>query len=85
MNSEKTTNSEETMNSEETIEGEETALETEPEPRQHDSRLLWIIGGLVAAALALLVGGRRLLRRPWDGHRYPGGAGAHETVACGCD
>ena len=46
--------SEEPMNSEEHTEGEETALETEAEPKQHDNRPLWIIGGLVVAALALL-------------------------------
>ena len=46
--------SEETTNIEEHTEGEETALETEPEPKQQDSRPLWIIGGLVVAALALL-------------------------------
>jgi heat shock protein HslJ len=55
MNSEKTTDSEASMNIEEPIEGEETALETEGEPKQQDSRHLWIIGGLVVAALALLV------------------------------
>ena len=54
MNSEKTTDSEVSMNIEESIEGEETPLETEPEPKQQDRRPLWMIGGLVVAALALL-------------------------------